>query len=431
MFTKFKLGSAAFLLFLWVGTARAEQLTMEDCVQQALHNNPSVVYAKQSEQIATEDVTAAKGKYYPDVRFETGYRRFYTHAFLPEGIGGDIPDVVGPINDYRMNVQTNYVVYDGGQRSSDIKTAQAQLAGSTQESNRTRVDIVYRTQAAFYEVLEAQDALELAKAREVRSKDHLRLAEERKAAGAVPQFDVTRSRTNVASAQLDIASAESNLRLALGRLNEVMGRSASEPLQIARPMLVTPDPAQTQIDESMKKALETRPEILAAMQRVQAKRDQIGSVHSEIMPKVKAEGGYGFRDNDFNPPDKDWWVGVTLNIPLWDGGVRSHKVAKSKIDANRESQQLAQTKLAVQQEVWSAYSQWIEAFQALQTSGVMKNEASESLGLVNARYEEGAGTINDLLDAELSLNQSETEMNNAQYRVHIAYVAFLRSSGQL
>jgi outer membrane protein len=431
MFSKFKLGSAAFLLCVSICNVHAQELTMEDCVQQALQHNPAIVYAKQSEQIATEDVSTTKAKNYPDVRLETGYRRFFTHAFLPEGIGGDIPDVVGPINDYRMNVQTNYIVYDGGQRSSDTKTAKAQLAGATQETNRTRVDIVYRTQTAFYEVLEAQDAVQLAKTRETRSKDHLKLAEERKAVGAVPQFDVTRSRTDVASAQLEIASAESDLRLALGRLNEVMGRSASEPLQIAKPMLVAPDPAQIKIDESMKKAMETRPEILAAQQRVQAKHDQIGSVHSEIMPKLKAEAGYGFRDNDFDPPDKDWWVGVTLNIPLWDGGVRSHKIAKSKIDANRESQQLEQTKLSVQQEVWSAYSLWIEAFQALQTSGVMKSEASESLGLVNARYEEGAGTINDLLDAELSLNQSETQMNNARYRVHMAYAAFLRSSGQL
>src|SRR5262249_14582973 len=153
---------------------------------------------------------------------------------------------------------------------------------------------------AFYEVLQAEDGVELAKAREQRSKDHLRLAQERKAVGAVPQFDVTRSRTDVASAQLDIASAESNLRLALGRLNEVMGRSASEPLQIARPMLVTPDPSQISIDDSMKRATETRPEILAAHQRVQAKESQVGSVHSDIMPKVKAEAGYGWRDNDFN-----------------------------------------------------------------------------------------------------------------------------------
>ncbi|PWT91001.1 MAG: hypothetical protein C5B54_06175 [Acidobacteria bacterium] len=428
--SNFLMMSFAFLNFAYAEGPAA--YSMDDCVQQALEHNPAAAYAKESELAAREDVETAKGKYYPDVGLEAGYRRFATHVFLPEQLSGPaIPPTVGPINDYRLGLRANYSVYDSGLRSSDMKTAEATLASSQEESNRTRADIVYRAQAAFYEVLQAQDGVDLAKSQAKRSQDHLRLAEERKTAGAVPQADVTRSRTEVASAQLDVASAESTLRIALGKLNEAMGRNASDPLEIAKPALVPPDPNQINIQESIQKAIASRPEILAAQKRVEAKRSQIGSVQSDNRPKVNAEAGYGWRDDNFKPPDKDWWVGVTLNVPIFDGGARSHRIAKSKIEANKEAQQLEQTKLSIQQEVWTAYSQWIEAYQALQTSGVMKSEAAESLNLINARYEEGASTISDLLDAELAASQSEVNLNNAQYQVHIAHAAFLRSAGLL
>jgi outer membrane protein len=280
-------------------------------------------------------------------------------------------------------------------------------------------------------VLQAEDGVELAKNRLKRSKDHLTIAEERKAAGAVPQADVTRTRTELSAAELDVAAAENALRIARGRLNEAMGRNAASTLNVVRPALEPVDPQQTNIQQVLEKAPEQRPEILAALKRAEAKRSQIGAVRSEILPRVRAEAGYGWRDDDFEQIDKDWWVGVTLNIPLFDGGVRSHRITKSRIEADRELHQVKQLKLAVQQEIWTAYSQWIEAFQALHSSTVMKQEAAETMDLFQARYEEWAGTINDLLDAEFAFNQSETQVNNARYRLQSAYAAFKRAAGEL
>jgi outer membrane protein TolC len=53
------------------------------------------------------------------------------------------------------------------------------------------------------------------------------------------------------------------------------------------------------------------------------------------------------------------------------------------------------------------------------------------LRLTKARYEEGADTINDLLDAELALDQSETSLKNARYQLDVARAAFLLASGEL
>lgn len=424
---------AFFFPFVPIAAAQAPTpITLKACVEEALQKNPAAVLAKQTEESALEDVGAAKGRYYPEALFRSGFRRWETHVFLPEGVGSPgFQPTVGPVNEWRANLRAQYTVFDSGLRSSELKSAESQYSATQEESFRTRSEIVYSVYAAFYELLAAEDEVELAKLRIERSQDHLRLATDRKEAGAVPQADVTRARVDVSSAELTLVAAESSLRIASGNLNRAMGRMPHERLQVARIELNAPDPGEIDVPQSLTRALEKRPEVQAGIRRVDAKRSQIGAVRSEILPKVRAEAGYGWLEEEFVPKDRDWWIGVTLDIPLFDGGARSHRSAKSKVEVNREQTRLDQTKLSIQQEVWSAHSRWVEAHQSLQTNRARKEQAEESLRLTKARYEEGADTINDLLDAELALDQSETSLNNARYQLFVAQAAFLLASGEL
>jgi outer membrane protein len=421
----------AFLLILTQQLFAQSSMTLEDCIQVALQNNPASNYAKQSELSALEDVRIAKGKYYPEVGFRFGYRRWESHAFLPEGFVRPGLDTIGPVNEWRTNVRGQYTLFDSGQRSSELNSAESQYEASQQESLETRNNIIYNVQAAYYDVLAAEDELELSKTRISRSQDHLRIASDRKEAGDVPQADVTRARVDLSSSELNSVSAEGSLRIALGNLNQAMGRMPQEPLQVAHSEITIPDPTATDVQQSLDNALKKRPEIQAAQKRVEAKQNQIGIAKSDIYPKVRTEAGYGWLDEEFFPTDKDWYVGITLDIPLLDGGTRRHRIAKSKVEVSREQARLDQLKLSVQQEVWSAYSRWIEAHQLLETSRSRQAQAEESLRLTKARYEEGAGTINDLLDAELSLDQADTGLNTARYRLYLARVAFLLAVGEL
>ena len=111
-------------------------------------------------------MSAAKGRFYPEVGFQTGARRFQTHAFLPAGIGGPgFPSHIGPINDYQLNLRAGYTILDSGLRSADVQTAESHLSAAQYESSRTRDDLVFRVRVAFYEILQATDAVELAENR--------------------------------------------------------------------------------------------------------------------------------------------------------------------------------------------------------------------------------------------------------------------------
>jgi outer membrane protein len=58
-------------------------------------------------------------------------------------------------------------------------------------------------------------------------------------------------------------------------------------------------------------------------------------------------------------------------------------------------------------------------------------EAQEALRLARARYDAGAGTINDLLDAEAALTQAESLRIQTVYGEQVAISALRRASGRM
>jgi outer membrane protein len=403
-------------------------LDLEECIRIALENNPLLQSVQHEIHAADEDVASVKGKFYPEALARTGYRRWESHAFLPPGVGfPGIPPVIGPTNDWGLSLRSNYLVYDSGLRSSELKVAQAQRAATAEDFENAKLDVELQTRVTFYQLLASLEQEELARQRFVRSEDHLRLAEERKAAGAVPLADVTRVRAELANSKLSLVSAESEVRIARSNLNTVMGRQVDMAFEVKKDSLVViPPKAFTPTDADWQLLTAERPDIKAARQRVEASKSQIGIVKSELLPRVRAEAGFGWRDSEFFPSDKDWYVGMTLDIPLFDGFTRKHRVAKETIEVSREEARLRHFMLQAQKEIWSAHSRMVEAFESIEASKALQKDASESARLTRERYAAGAGVINDLLDAEFLFAQSEVSTVRAEYHYLIAMAEWLR-----
>jgi outer membrane protein TolC len=411
--------------------AQEKALSIEDCVRFALENNPSLKAGQFSVRAADEEVSSVKGKFYPEAGFRTTYRRWQSHAFLPPGVGFPNFRSIGPVNDWLFQFRSNYLVFDSGLRSSELKVAQAQRAASAEDLENAKLDVVLQVRAAFYQLLVTLEQIDLAQQRLSRSKDHVKLAQDKKEAGAVPLSDVTQARAELANSKLNVVSAESDIRIARAVLNNAMGRSADVAFEISKgEAVVIPPPEFAQSTNDWERLVSGRPDIKAAKQRVEARKNQIGIAKSELLPRVRAEAGYGARDEDFFPSDQDWYVGLTLDVPIFDGFTRKHRVAKTRVEVSREEAQLQQLVLAAQKEISTAHSQMIEAFESIEASKAFQEEASESARLTRDRYEAGAGTINDLLDAEFSFNQAEVSTIRAEYQYLIAQAEWLRAIGQ-
>jgi outer membrane protein TolC len=97
-------------------------------------------------------------------------------------------------------------------------------------------------QQAYYSVLSAYEALNVAQENQTRAKDHLDLAQQRKDAGVAVEADVLRMRVEV-ERRLSVVRAENLVRIGKGNLNTAMGLPPELELEIvdAMPRIIPPE----------------------------------------------------------------------------------------------------------------------------------------------------------------------------------------------
>lgn len=410
-----------------------EGLTLAACVRIALDRNPIQRAAAESIRAAEETVGLAKAPYYPRLDFTAGYRRFDRHVFLPSGVSALAQsNTLGGTDDWHASLSSRYILYDSGERRAELESALARKDISVEEAGRIRQDLILNVHQSYFNLLSGHAEMAARQESLGRREEHLRLVKVRARTGDVPQSDIIRARVEVSNAQLQLARAKSQIRSARAELNAAMGLPVILSFEIS-PDSIPPalQPEEVQLAEEIEKAFEQRPDLKQARLELLAAQKEIDAVKGSYGAKLRAEAQYGLRDEDFGPEDEEWAAGVALEIPIFTGFARRHKVSLARAEQAQIDAELYSLQLSVQEEVAKAYSRLIETDQEVETTDLMKTDARESLRLTQRSYEAGAATINDLLDVEASLTKAESDHLNAIYNHHQATSRFKRSLGKL
>lgn len=407
-------------------------LSLQDCIKIALSTNPLPQAAEKGVQAAKEAAGEARAPYYPELGLQARYAYWQQHAFLPSGLsipGQPTPRIVGPTDDYMAGLKVRYTLFDSGERRAQYQSALARQGAAEEEKYRALQDLTLSVYQAFYGMAASLENYSLAEKNLTRARDHLRLAKERKEAGAVSQADVLRVQVETANAELALVRAESLVRIARGSLNTLMGLAVERPLAIEIKGEDLTGPDFPDLPKALNQAIQDRPEIKAAQKRLEAQKGGVAAAKSTFGPKVRAEGSYGRRDTDLSLEDEEWLAGITIEWPLFTGFFRQHRLGRAKAEVSREEAETKQLLLKVRQEVWTAHSRLIETYEAIQTTKVAVQYAEESMRLAKERYEAGAGTVTDLLDSQTALARAQTTQIEAGWDYQTAKAVFQRAIG--
>ena len=410
-------------------------LSLDSCIRTALANNPSLKASRAGVTAALESEGRTRSAYYPQLGLQAGYSRWESHAFLPNSIQnlpfGSISPVIGPTNQYSLDLQGSYTLFDGGLRKAEVAGAKATREATSAASAQDTQDLVLNVTSSYYGLLAAQANLSVEKQSLKRSEDHLRLAQDRKAVGAVPLADVLRARVEVANARLAEVHAASAVEVARGALAASMGLSPDTPLAIQDAGEDVHPPALRDAGQALDEAQANRPEVRAAERRVEAGQAGVRAARSAYGPTVELDASYGRLDSTYFPQDKNWSAGIVLRLPVFTGFARSHALAQARAELGRSEDRRDQAALAVRQEVWNALAGLREAYNAVLAVRALTADAQESLRMAEERYRVGAGTITDLLDAETNLARAQSQQVDADFQYRVAGANLKRALGEL
>ena len=279
-------------------------------------------------------------------------------------------------------------------------------------------NLIFNLRSAFVQTLQQKAVRDLAK-ENLDYYDHLLgVNRDRFQAGAIAQVDLDRLELQRVHYESDLQTAEVNLRTAkIQMLMLLNDQTPVDQFDVTGPFEFSTQVAP--LDEVRQAALDTRPDLKAALQSV----DKAKTDHKLAVSMGSTDPTFGV-DVGRNPPI-DEYVGFSVSIPLRIFDRNQGEKLRTQLDIDRNQRLEEAARAQVFNDVDSAYATLNSTIVLLQPyKDHYLAQASRVRDTISFSYEHGAASLLDFLNAQ------------ADYRaVQVSYLnlvgSYLDAAGQL
>jgi outer membrane protein TolC len=320
-----------------------------------------------------------------------------------------------------------------------IQAASATKRQSIAQYQTQVSDTLLAVRLAYYDVLLAAQQITVNEASVKLLQKELDDQQRRFDAGTVPHFNVLRAEVAVANAKPNLFHARSQYRIAKNLLANLLGYNLPREVLEDIPLNLTDTfdtaPWDVILPDAIQQALERRTELQDLREQVQLQKLNIVSAKSGYKPTIQAFAGYGWNNSQFVDPGDlsytihGWNAGGQLTWAIFDGALTIGKVQQAKALYQKSQTELENRSRQIELDVRTAYSDFLEAKEVLDSQTKVQEQAEEALREANARFDAGTGTQLDVLDAETSLTQARTTQVQALHDYDTARAKFERAIG--
>jgi outer membrane protein TolC len=408
--------AVALLAFPALAQAQ-ERKTLDECIEIALRQQPTLKAAAATVVAARERVWQTASAYLPQLAANyEAKRRQQSSSSATGGTGGGKAETF-PF--YSTGVTLAQVLFDFGQILEFTHAAQASAEAVAADAETQHDAVVFNVRQAYFALLAAYRLRDVAEETVTQNQKHLELAEGRHDVGLAPRFDVTNAQVQVATAELNRVTARNNVSLARETLRYAMGLMGPLEFDIVdsleQPRIEVGDA------EALDLAYANRPELKSAAAQVRAAIERIKGIEKDYLPKLTSNNDITFSGRSY-PLQENWDVGAAVNLSIFNGGLTTAQVGEAKaVLANLRATEDA-TRQNVTLEVRTALFNVREAVESIVVADKGLQQARENISLATGRYTTGVGNIIELTDAQTSLVTAEASRVQAlvSYRTALA-----------
>lgn len=404
-----------FCLILATGTSHAAPLlTLEECLETALANNPKLTVSEsaiESNQAAVEQIKSEN-------RFQINAGTSYTRS-------GNFDSSEGS---YSTGINVEKSLFDWGKR--DLRTKAALLDEDVSRLNlrAVREDVISDVKGAYYSLNRHVRERETARAKLDNYEKRLDWAKSYYEVGTKAKIEVTKAESDYASARLSLVQAESKIEQSKAELAAAMGTPMLEIGEVKDELDY--DGWDIELDAALARAESDRPEIAVRKIKEEYARTFLELQHKGLSPNVSASAGYNFGGSSFFEDD-GWRAKLSMTVPIYDGGLTKSKIKSAEAELKSASAETQNTLNAVRLEVRKAWQSHREAKESLSASLLSEKYAKETLELAQGRYRAGVADSLEISDAVNGYAAASVNTTAALYKCKEARLALERAMGGL
>lgn len=387
---------------------------LEALVHRALENNRDL-------EIAVAQVEEARGAYrirradrLPTIGVSADAARTRAGpSALSSGGGTTVPPGSPALTYDRYSIGAGIASFEldfWGRVRNLSNAARAEYLATLAAERSFRLSLIREVANAYLVSLEARERLQLAEATVQSRRDGLRIAKRRLDAGVTSALDYSQAETLLTQAETELAA----LRLTQAQSDNLLTSLVGAPIdgELPDPIpLASQGRAETLAAGVPSELLTSRPDILAAEERLRAARANIGAARAAFLPSITLTGSYGYASSELDDlvgeDGLTWSYGPSIDLPLFDFGRRRANLDVAKA---REIQAVADYERTIQEsfrEVADALAgrRFLrEQVEAQERATYAQRRLAD---LARTRYREGVVSYLEVLDAERNLFAAE------------------------
>ena len=433
-----KYALASSLAVLLLGGTAARAASLDEAVQAALANSPTLHAAEARIGSARALLRQAQSYYLPSVGLSATYAASDNpiQSFMMQLNQRQLnmmdpafnPNEPDDTDNLRLSLGAQWRVFDR-QRDAGRNMARFGAEASAEMFAAARNQLVHEITRGFFGVLQAR-AFAAVQAESVKSiEESLRIARERFEAGSAVRTDVLNLETQLAQANEDLIRARNGLQLAVAALNAGIGAELVSADSIQSPgtaALEAPPPQCTNPE-----AYEDRPELRAARLMRRVKEMDVRKARGGYAPTASAFASYDLDSDVSSDFEGSYVAGVMVEINLFDGARTRAAVqaAQAELDAARADEE--QARLNLRLDLQQAFLGAQEAWERLNVVRKSLETAREAQRIVQEQYQQGAADIALLLQTQVGVTAMQTRSVAAQYDYLTALSNLKRAKGEL
>ena len=434
----------AFLLCAAAATAASTgyaqnrlPLSLKRAVEIALapDGNTRVALAQESIEQARRRVEQAKAAFLPTIESSVSDRRQVTNlrafgfSFEIPIPGFSVPSIVGPFTvfDARATAQQSVLNF------ADMKRYQASkvnLSAVRSESDVTRNSVSDEVARDYLACLRANAVRDTARANVELSETLLQLALRQRTAGTGTGIEVTRAEVQLANDRQRLIRAENDRARAILQLLKAMSLRLDSTVDFTDKLdfrAVDTAAAEALVEQARK----ARPELTTQQRREEAARLSYGAVRSERLPSIGASGDFGTIGPAIVGSHGTYAMGVSLRIPMFDGGRREARRGETFSQLRQEQLRTRDLDQQIELQVRLALESLRSAAAEVEAARTGQTLAESELAQARRRYEAGVANSVEVTDAQTRLQRARDNQVIALYNHNVARLDLATATGTI
>ena len=436
-----KFASLVWLLAAAVVSVAQAPLDLPQAIAIAMEKNPRRKMAVAESQIAHAQVALAQSAFLPRVSFtETamigndpvyafGTRlrqgRFSQDNFVLNNLNH--PE---PIGNFSSRFGGQWNLFDSFARNYRLRGAKLMEQSAAKQLGHAEQEIIFRVIDSYYSIAVARKQVEVAEQMVKTAQVMLESSTARVESGAAVEADALSARVHLATRQQELIQANSNLQLAITRLETTLGVTLAPGQQPVAPLTERTISAPA-LEEMEASALKQRLDLMAISSQVEAQQNGVKAAKAAYGPRLDVIGSWQADNSSaFSNGSNSWLTGAELRIDLFsrdrEARLAVERASLSKAEAGKK---MAEDNIRL--EVRRAWLEHDTSRQMLEVSRATVQQAEDSLRMMRDRYDSGLATVTDLLRVADADRTARTNYWQSVYKYLVSHAALELAAGEL